>query len=226
MNLILLILAAALRVGEPSLARLEAQTPSESHPAVEAALRAWRHAVAAGAATRTDVLTVIDYSRPSREPRLFVFDLASNRLLFRERVAHGRASGEDATTRFSNSSGSRMSSLGIFRALDEYRGSHGPSLRLEGLEPGFNDHARERAIVMHGADYVSDGIIASQGRLGRSWGCPAVRPEVARKLIETIRDGSLIVAYYPDARWLGASAFLAPDAGRATVSPAAPRPER
>jgi hypothetical protein len=119
-----------------------------------------------------------------------------------------------------------MSSLGIFRALDEYRGSHGPSLRLEGLEPGFNDHARERAIVMHGADYVSDGIIASQGRLGRSWGCPAVRPEVARKLIETIRDGSLIVAYYPDARWLGASAFLAPDAGRATVSPAAPRPER
>jgi hypothetical protein len=111
-----------------------------------------------------------------------------------------------------------MSSLGVFRALDTYRGAHGPSLRLEGLEPGFNDHALERAIVMHGADYVSDGMIAAQGRLGRSWGCPAVRPAVAKELIETIRDGSLVVAYYPDAAWLGRSEFLREAAASATAS--------
>ena len=82
------------------------------------------------------------------------------------------------------------------------------SLRLDGLEPGFNDHARERAIVLHGADYVNTQIVAAQGRLGRSWGCPAVRPEIARELIDAIKDGSLVVAYYPDADWLARSAFL------------------
>jgi len=213
-----LIIAASLRFAEPSLAVLEAQVPSSSRAAVEAGFRAWRRAVAEGSTTRPEVLTVIDYSRPSTEPRLFVFDLASNRLLFHERVAHGRGSGENATERFSNADGSRMSSLGVFRALDAYRGAHGPSLRLEGLEPGFNDHARERAIVLHGADYVSDVVVAALGRLGRSWGCPAVRPGIAKDLIETIRGGSLLVAYFPDASWLGRSAFLATRAGHATES--------
>ena len=114
-----------------------------------------------------------------------------------------------------------MSSLGVFRALDAYRGTHGPSLRLEGLEPGFNDHARERAIVLHGADYVSEAMIAAYGRLGRSWGCPAVRPGVAKKLIDAIRDGSLVVAYYPDTAWLGRSAFLAGETGGAREPSAA-----
>ncbi|HEX4440078.1 MAG TPA: murein L,D-transpeptidase catalytic domain family protein [Thermoanaerobaculia bacterium] len=222
--LVPLILAGLLRGADPSAAALEAQVPSASRPAVEAGLRAWRHAAAAGPTPRPDVLTVIDYSRPSTEPRLFVFDLASNRLLFRERVAHGRESGGNATQRFSNASGSRMSSLGVFRALDEYPGTHGPSLRLEGLEPGFNDHARERAIVLHGADYVSDALVASQGRLGRSWGCPAVRPAVAKRLIETIRGGSLLVAYYPDAGWLRRSAFLARETGPAKESSTAEGP--
>jgi hypothetical protein len=217
-----LIIAASVRLGAPALAALEAQVPSASRAAVEAGLRAWRHALADGAAPRPEVLTVIDYSRPSTEPRLFVFDLGSNRLLFHERVAHGRESGGNATERFSNSSGSRMSSLGVFRALDAYRGAHGISLRLEGLEPGFNDRALERAIVVHGADYVSDAIVAAQGRLGRSWGCPAVRPGVAKKLIETIRGGSLLVAYYPDADWLGRSAFLASERGATTAKPARP----
>ncbi len=127
---------------------------------------------------------------------------------YTERVAHGKGSGENATERFSNREGSRMTSLGVFLAAETYQGQHGLSLRLDGLEPGFNDRARERTIVMHAADYVNDAIIASQGRLGRSWGCPAVRPAIAKTLIETIKDGSLVVAYYPDADWLARSEYL------------------
>jgi hypothetical protein len=203
------MLAGSLAVSAPSVPVIEAQVPAASHAALEAGISAWRHAVESRAVSRADVLTVIDYSRPSTEPRLFVVDVASGRVLFRERVAHGRGSGENATERFSNLDGSHMSSLGVFRAEDAYQGSHGLSLRLAGLEPGFNDHARDRAIVLHGAGYVSEAMIASQRRLGRSWGCPAVRPEVARPLIETIRNGSLLVAYYPDADWLRRSTFLA-----------------
>ena len=142
-------------------------------------------------------------------------------MLFTERVAHGRDSGENATERFSNLPSSHMTSLGVFRAGDAYKGAHGPSLHLEGLEPGFNDRARERAIVLHGAAYVSTDMISSQGRLGRSWGCPAVRPAIAKALIDAIRDGSLLVAYYPDANWLRRSAFLGPETPGATEPRAA-----
>jgi len=172
-----------------------------------------------GAVDRPEVLTFIDYSRPSTEPRLFVIDLASNRVAFSELVAHGRGSGDNAAGRFSNQDGSHMSSLGVFRAGGTYNGQHGLSLRLEGLEPGFNDRARERAIVMHAAGYVSTAMIAAQGRLGRSWGCPAVRPEIAKKLIDAIKDGSLVVAYYPDADWLARSAFLKAPTTSRTADP-------
>ncbi|HYG07398.1 MAG TPA: murein L,D-transpeptidase catalytic domain family protein, partial [Stenotrophomonas sp.] len=122
------------------------------------------------------LLSVIDYSRPSTERRLWVFDVARQRLLFQEWVAHGRNSGENMAAHFSNSDGSFMSSLGAFTAQETYTGHNGYSLRLQGLEPGFNDKARARAIVIHGAPYVSEALIHSQGRLGRSLGCPAVRP--------------------------------------------------
>jgi hypothetical protein len=200
-------LTAAFGAG-PSRAALEAQVPRASHPALEAALAAWSHAVGSGAVERSEVLTFIDYSRPSTEPRLYVIDVATSRVAFSELVAHGRGTGDNAAERFSNQDGSHMSSLGVFRAGGTYQGQHGLSLRLDGLEPGFNDRARERAIVMHAAAYVSPAMIASQGRLGRSWGCPAVRPAIAKKLIDAIKDGSLVVAYYPDADWLARSAFL------------------
>src|SRR5262245_59513256 len=204
-----LMLAGSLFVpAAPSISVVETQIPPASRAAIEAGIEAWKHAVDSGAVSRAEVLTVIDYSRPSTEPRLFVIDVASNRVLFAERVAHGRGSGENATRRFSNLPQSHMTSLGVFRAGDAYSGAHGLSLRLEGLEPGFNDRARERAIVLHGADYVSDTLIASRGRLGRGWGCPAVRPAIAKALIDAIRDGSLLVAYYPDADWLRRSSFL------------------
>jgi L,D-transpeptidase catalytic domain len=202
----------------PSENALRAQIPRTSHAALAASLAAWRRAVAAGAVLRSDVLTVIDYSRPSTEPRLFVIDVSKNRVRFAELVAHGRDSGGNATERFSNAEGSHMSSLGVFRAADAYRGEHGLSLHLDGLEPGFNDHARDRAIVIHGARYVSAEAVSALGRLGRSWGCPAVRPSFAKRLIDTIKDGSLIVAYYPDSDWLARSAFL----GRPVTAPAPP----
>jgi len=158
-------------------------------------------------------LGVIDYSRPSTEPRLWVFDLARQRLLFEEWVAHGRNSGENLTTKFSNREGSYMTSLGGFAAQETYMGGNGYSLRLRGLEPGFNDQARQRAIVIHGAAYVNPVAAKLQGRLGRSLGCPAVRPQVARELIDSIRDGTFVFAYYPDKDWLGRSQLLSGDCG-------------
>jgi len=166
-----------------------------------------------GAGPQPSTLSVIDFSRPSTEPRLWVFDLASHTLLFEELVAHGRNTGENLASKFSNRSGSHMSSLGVFRTAESYVGANGYSLRLDGLEPGINDRARDRAIVIHGAPYVSPDIVRSQGRLGRSLGCPAVRPAIARQLIDRIRGGSVVFAYYPDSDWLQRSQLLDGDCG-------------
>src|SRR5262249_52621298 len=151
---------------------------------------------------RHNILTVIDYSLPSTEPRLWVFDLESGRLLFRELVAHGVGSGDNLATRFSNLDGTRESSLGIFRTGDAYEGKNGYSLRLHGLEAGTNDQAFARTIVMHGAWYVSREHAERYSRLGRSWGCPAVPVAVAKPIIDAIRDGTLLFAYYPEPEWL------------------------
>jgi hypothetical protein len=152
-------------------------------------------------------LTVIDFSRPSTERRMWVYDLRSKSLLFEELVSHGRNSGMNIAKSFSNVAESNMSSIGLYRAAEAYIGKHGYSLRLDGLDRGFNDRARERAIVIHGAEYVSEAITRAQGRLGRSLGCPAVRPEVSRKLIDAVKGGGLVFAYYPDQNWLRASPY-------------------
>jgi L,D-transpeptidase-like protein len=172
------------------------------------ALRAVQCGVASGDLQAPPTLTVIDYSRPSVEPRLWVYDLKTGTLLFKELVAHGRNTGENIATRFSDAMNSHQSSLGLFVTSDTYVGNNGYSLRLDGLEPGVNARARERAIVMHGAPYVDAKMAASQGRLGRSWGCPALREAVARDVINTIRGGGVIFSYYPDAHWLTTSRFL------------------
>lgn len=162
---------------------------------LEAALDAYEAAAAAGALVRSDLLTVIDYSRPSTERRLWVLDLVRARVLFHELVAHGKNSGEDVTQFFSNAHGSLMTSLGLFVTGSTYYGANGYSLRLAGRDAGVNDNAFARAIVMHGAAYVSEAVAARLGRLGRSWGCPAVSAAVARRLIDTIKGGSAIFAY-------------------------------
>lgn len=157
---------------------------------------------------KRQVLSVIDYSLPSTKPRLWVFDLERRELLFRELVAHGVNTGENLATRFSNIEGSRQSSLGLFLTDKTYIGRNGYSLKLHGLEKGVNHNALERTIVLHGAWYVSEAFRREHGRLGRSWGCPAVKREVAKPLIDTIKDGSLLFVYYPDQKWLSSSDFL------------------
>jgi hypothetical protein len=161
-----------------------------------------------GLVRRHGLLTVIDYSLPSSQPRLFVFDLVAHKLLYRELVAHGKNSGGDLASFFSNSSGSLATSLGLYVTEDTYMGHNGYSLRLRGLEEGINDMASSRAIVMHGASYVSRAAIQALGRLGRSWGCPAVRQEIAHQMIDTLRGGSPVFAYYPEKSWLSSSAFF------------------
>lgn len=156
-------------------------------------------------------LAVIDYSLPSTEPRLWVFDLSRDELMFEELVSHGRGSGDAVATTFSNIPESYQSSLGLFRTMNTYYGRNGYSLRLEGLEAGVNDLAYQRAIVIHGADYVSESFIEQTGRLGRSHGCPAVRQEVTYPLIDSIKEEQYLFVYYPDQEWLEGSAFLACD---------------
>ncbi|MGE5233386.1 MAG: murein L,D-transpeptidase catalytic domain family protein [Acidobacteriota bacterium] len=172
------------------------------------------------------LLTVIDYSLPSTEPRLWVIDRAHGRVLFRDLVAHGRGSGENYATRFSNQDGSLESSLGLFLTADTYIGRNGYSLHLEGLEPGVNDRARERTLVMHGAWYVSAEFAREHGRLGRSWGCPALSPDVAPAVIDRIRNGSLLFVYARDPSWLATSRYLVaatPAAAAGASHIAAPR---
>lgn len=153
-------------------------------------------------------LAVIDYSLPSTEPRLWVFDLHHHRLLFQELVSHGQGSGDALAEAFSNTPDSHQSSIGLFRTMNSYYGRNGYSLRLEGLEPEVNDLAFERAIVIHGADYVSSDFIALTGRLGRSHGCPAVREAITYPLIDSLKENQYVFAYYPDEEWLATSSFL------------------
>jgi len=163
-------------------------------------------------------LAVIDFSLPSTEPRLWVFDLQRDQLLFEELVSHGQGSGNALAERFSNIPESHQSSIGLFRTMNSYQGRNGYSLRLEGLEPGVNDLAYQRAIVIHGADYVSEAFIEQTGRLGRSHGCPAVRQEVAAPLIDTIKDDQYLFTYYPDPEWLANSNFFHCDRNEAQLA--------
>jgi L,D-transpeptidase catalytic domain len=161
-----------------------------------AALDAVACAKARGVSGRDDLLTIIDYSLPSTQPRLWVLDLQRGEVLFHELVAHGSGTGENYATRFSNVKDSRQTSLGLFLTAGTYEGGNGYSLVLKGLDQGLNDRAEERHIVMHGAWYVSQEQIRSQGRLGRSWGCPALSQEIASTVIDTIKGGSFVYSYH------------------------------
>ena len=172
------------------------------------ALGAATCAVRAGAVEAPRTLTVIDYSKPSSEKRLWVYDLATRELLYEELVAHGQGTGANLAEKFSNNHDSHQTSLGLFVTDTTYVGKNGYSLRLDGLDKGINDRARERAIVMHGAPYVSQAFVKANGRLGRSWGCPAVSEAVAKQLIDRVKGGGLVFAYYPDAQWLKSSKYL------------------
>jgi len=159
---------------------------------------------------KSPILTVIDFSLPSTEKRLWVIDPAKGLILHHSVVAHGRNSGELLAKAFSNQPESFQSSLGFYKTAETYQGKHGYSLRLDGLEKGFNDQARNRAIVIHGADYAKEEFAKSTGRLGRSLGCPALPPELSAKVIDLIKDGSLLFIYGKDDSYLQQSYLLQP----------------
>jgi hypothetical protein len=154
------------------------------------------------------VITIIDFSLPSDKERLWVLDLIHGKVLFRCLVSHGRNSGELMAEYFSNNPGSCASSPGFYSTGETYIGKHGLSLTLNGLEIGINDKARERAIVIHGADYVSSGFIKKYGRIGRSLGCPAVPEELSKEIIQTIKGGSCLYIHVPKTSYTSNSQII------------------
>ncbi|WP_027380489.1 murein L,D-transpeptidase catalytic domain family protein [Chryseobacterium daeguense] len=154
------------------------------------------------------LLTVCDFSMSSNTKRLWVIDMNERKVLFNSLVAHGKNTGEEFATNFSNTESSLQSSLGFYITDATYDGENGYSLRLLGMDKGFNDAAYKRAIVMHGADYVSEDFAAMHKRIGRSWGCPAVPRDLTQPIINTIKGRNLLFIYYPDQNYLSQSEWL------------------
>lgn len=155
-----------------------------------------------------DKIVITDYSKPSTEKRFYVVDLEKKKLLYHTWVAHGKNSGENLATNFSNVQDSKKSSLGFFLTAETYQGKNGFSLRLDGIEKNINHNARKRNIVIHGADYVSQEFIHTEGRLGRSWGCPALPNTLSKEIIKNISGGRCLFVYAPDERYLSRSHYI------------------
>lgn len=175
---------------------------------LEMAIRGYTKLLRNESVPQPEILTLVDFSLPSDKERMWVFDIETGKLLYNSLVAHGRNSGDRLASHFSNSPGSFTSSLGFYLTGDIYQGKHGLSLYLDGLEKGINDKARERAIVIHGADYATANFIQQHGRLGRSLGCPALPPHLTRDVINTIKGGTCLFIYAPDKNYLANSPVL------------------
>lgn len=163
---------------------------------------------AEGRLSNDSILTIIDFSKSSREKRMFVIDLKSEKILFNNVVAHGKNTGMEYAKHFSNSPSSHQSSLGFYITDKPYQGRNGYSLALEGIEPGFNDKARVRSIVIHGAPYANEKTIQQKGYLGRSFGCPALPVSINKKVIDQIKEGNCMFVYYPNSTYLKKSKLL------------------
>jgi hypothetical protein len=157
------------------------------------------------------LLTIIDYSLPSTQERFFIIDLKNLKVLKESLVAHGKSTGELCSENFSNNIQSHQSSLGFFITEDTYKGKHGYSLRLKGVEKNINDNAEDRSIVIHGADYVSKSYIEKYGRIGRSFGCPALPVDQNEQIIDLIKNNSCLFIYYPTIEYLNKSKLVIPD---------------
>jgi len=154
---------------------------------------------------KTHLLTIIDYTKASHRKRMFVIDIEKEKLLYHTLVAHGKNSGVHYAKDFSNKNRSLKSSPGFYKTAETYAGKHGYSLRLDGLEEGINDMARDRLIVIHGADYVSQDFIDKHGRIGRSWGCPALPLPLTKEVITLIKEGSCLYIHTDDEAYPGQS---------------------
>jgi len=176
--------------------------------AFNSSIEVYRQLTEKGQIINDKVITIIDFTKPSDLERLFVIDLVNGKVLYKSLVAHGENSGENYATRFSNNPNSHQSSLGYYLTGKSYVGRHGYSLLLDGLEKGINDNARNRAVVIHGAAYVSQRFIESNGRLGRSFGCPALPEEIVSEIIDTIQEKSLLFIYSSDRNYSKNSSFF------------------
>lgn len=186
---------------------IELFTAGLNEQAFEMAYTGYNKLIESGMVGRPEIITIADFSKASNEKRLYVINLLEGKLLFHTLVAHGRNSGKNYATEFSNKLSSYKSSLGFYLTLDPYYGDNGYSLKLEGLEKGINDHAFERAIVIHGSNYVSDQI-AYKGTIGRSFGCPAVPLKQSKSIINTVKKGSVLFIYHPNKNYLNQSELL------------------
>jgi hypothetical protein len=172
------------------------------------AIKGYNYLVQQGKLAKDNIISIIDFSQPSSKKRLFVIDLDACRVLFNTYVAHGVNSGKAYADQFSNKPDSYMSSLGFYETQNTYLGGNGYSLRLDGLEKGFNDNAGKRDIVIHGAGYVDESLIKSQGYIGRSWGCPALPEKLHKSIIDKIKDGTCLFIYSPDSNYLQKSKII------------------
>jgi len=180
-----------------------------THDVYNLAIRGMQKLEAEGRLHNLTIVTIVDFSQSSNQKRLYVIDLENKKLLFNTYVAHGRKTGEEYAKTFSNCGGSYQSSLGFYVTQQTVIGSHtGFALTLNGVEKGFNDNACKRAIIMHGADYVSESFIKKNGRLGRSLGCPALPPELNKPIIEAIKGGTCLFLYNPDPVYMCQSILL------------------
>ncbi|MEO5893409.1 MAG: murein L,D-transpeptidase catalytic domain family protein [Ferruginibacter sp.] len=161
-----------------------------------------------GTLTNDQVISIVDFSKPSSQKRLFVIDLKNYKILFNTYVAHGVQSGKEFASQFSNIPESNKSSLGFYETMGTYMGGNGYSLRLQGLESGINDNANKRDIVIHGAGYVDERLIRSQGYIGRSWGCPSVPQRLHKSIIDKIKNGTCLFIFSPDMKYLTHSKIL------------------
>ena len=186
--------------------KLSQKAPRLNKNVLKLALVAYNKADARGQ-VKKPVLTVIDYSLPSSKQRMWVFDLKQEKLLYNTYVAHGKNSGNLVPRHFSNQVMSKQTSLGTYITRDTYIGSKGLSLNLKGLEKGINDNAFERRVVIHGAWYVEPSFIRQSGYAGRSWGCPSIAKTMAKPVINTLKGGSVVFAYYPDKYYLTHSGY-------------------
>ena len=188
---------------------IELETNDLNPPEKAVFSRAMRGFLALAAQNRSisHTISIIDFTLPSTSKRLWVIDLSTSRILYHSLVAHGRNSGELYATEFSNTNNSYQSSLGFYITGKTYHGKHGLSLKLHGLEPGINDNAETRAIVIHGADYVDEQYAKKYGRLGRSWGCPAIPMSQHKEIIDVLSGGKCLFIYYPDQGYYSKSRY-------------------
>lgn len=193
-----------------NMQKILSQAPNLNPKVLQIGITAHENAIKAGF-DKTDILTLVDFTKPSNEKRFYVIDLKNNKVLYDTYTTQGKYTGFLYATDFSNVPQSKKSSIGVYKTLKTYGGKHGTSIRLQGMDEGFNDNALQRDIVVHPAWYANPSFVKKYDRTGRSWGCFGVPQKISKGIMNTIKGNSLLVAYYPNKKWLNTSKWLKPN---------------